>query len=103
MGYIIPVQPLQSQIYANRMQMEEYNFAQISNVQSVKMKSLFDNHLTNLQQNEDVEQKEEKQLSGNKELSSLPLYKGFIQPNPVNLSPIIAEISGKGHFVNTYI
>lgn len=102
MGYIIPVQPLQSQIYANRMQMEEYNFAQISNVQAVKMKSNFDNHLTNLQQNEDIEQ-EEKQLSGNKELSSLPLYKGFIQPNPVNLSPVIAEISGKGNYVNTYI
>ncbi|MEK3974289.1 MULTISPECIES: hypothetical protein [unclassified Psychrobacillus] len=103
MGYIIPVQPLQSQIYANRMQMEEYNFAQINNVQNVKMKSIFDDHLADLQQKEGIEQQEEKQLSGNKELSSLPLSKGFIQPNPVNLSPIIAEISGKGNYVNTYI
>ena len=45
MGYIIPNQPIQSQIYANRMLMDDYNFAYIDNVNSVKMKSSFEEHL----------------------------------------------------------
>ena len=46
---------------------------------------------------------EERQLLEQKEPSGLPLYKSFIQPNPINLSPIIAEISGKGNNINRYI
>ena len=45
MGYIIPISPIQSQIYANRMLMDNYNFAYINNVDSVKMKSSFEDHL----------------------------------------------------------
>ena len=45
MGYIIPNQPIQSQIYANRMLMDDYNFAYINNVNSVKMKTSFEDHL----------------------------------------------------------
>ena len=29
MGYLLPIQPIQSQQYANRMNMESYNFAHI--------------------------------------------------------------------------
>ncbi|MEK4484902.1 hypothetical protein MHH81_04795 [Psychrobacillus sp. FSL H8-0484] len=95
MGYIIPVQPLQAQIYANRMLMDEYNFAYISNVSRMKMKSLFQDHL---------EEQVEKQLSEQLEPSKqLPLYKSFIQPKPLKLSPIIVDIYGKGNIVNVYI
>lgn len=94
MGYIIPVQPLQAQIYANRMLMDEYNFAYISNISRMKMKSLFQDHL---------EEQVEKQLPEQLEPSKLPLYKSFIQPNPVKLSPIIADITGKGNSVNVFI
>ena len=45
MGYIIPVQPLQAQVYANRMLMDDYNFAYISNVQGIKMKSIFEERI----------------------------------------------------------
>lgn len=99
MGYIIPNQPIQSQMYANRMLMDDYNFAYINNVNGVKMKSSFDEHLEKQTQ----EDKEEKQVLEQKGQTDLPLYKSFIQPNPINLSPIIAEISGKGNNINRYI
>lgn len=101
MGYIIPVQPLQAQVYANRMLMEDYNFAYISNVQGIKMKSIFEEELKD--QEEELENNEEKQLLKGNEASIPPPYKGFIQPNPVNLSIQIAEINGKGNSVNLYI
>ena len=101
MGYIIPVQPLQAQLYANRMLMEEYNFAYISNIQGIKMKSIFEEKLKD--QEEELEKNEEKQLLKGNESSSPTPYKGFIQPNLVNLSMKIAEINGKGNSVNLYI
>lgn len=101
MGYIIPVQPLQAQVYANRMLMDDYNFAYISNVQGIKMKSIFEEKLKN--QEEELEKKEEKRLLKGNESLSPPPYKDFIQPNPVNLSIKIAEINGKGNNVNLYI
>lgn len=101
MGYIIPNQPIQSQIYANRMLMDDYNFAYINNVNSVKMKTSFEEHLE--EQEQEQEQMEERQLLEQKTKADLPLYKSFIQPNPINLSPIIAEISGKGNNINRYI
>ncbi|MFJ8066492.1 hypothetical protein ACIQYS_17990 [Psychrobacillus sp. NPDC096426] len=99
MGYIIPNQPIQSQIYANRMFMDDYNFAYINNVYGVKMKTSFEDQL----EKQELEYHEKMQLREQKEKSNLPLYKSFIQPNPINLSPIIAEISGKGNNINRYI
>ncbi|MDI2589641.1 hypothetical protein OR571_21680 [Psychrobacillus sp. NEAU-3TGS] len=101
MGYIIPNQPIQSQIYANRMLMDNYNFAYINNVDGVRMKTSFEEHLH--KQEQELAENEEKQLKEPKEPTDLPLYKSFIQPNPINLSPIIAEISGKGNTINRYI
>lgn len=104
MGYIIPVQPIQSQMYANRMLMDEYNFAYISNVHGIKMKSLFEEKLEAKEKEyKKQEDSEEEQVLGSRELSHAPLYKNFIQPNPANLSAIIAEVSGKGNNVNLYI
>ncbi|MFJ5769237.1 hypothetical protein [Psychrobacillus sp. NPDC093180] len=103
MGYIIPNQPIQSQIYANRMLMDNYNFAYINNVDGVRMKTSFEEHLHKQEQELELAENEEKQLKEPKESTDLPLYKSFIQPNPINLSPIIAEISGKGNNINRYI
>ena len=99
MGYILPNQSIQSRDYANRMLMDDYNFAYINNVNSVKMKSSFNNHL----ERKILEDEEEPQVFGQSGQTNLPLYKSFIQPNPINLSPIIAEISGKGNNINRYI
>ncbi len=100
MGYILPMQPIQSQVYANRMISNDYNFAYIDDVQNVKFKSDFEDHLE--KQEQLLEEEEEQQLSERRP-SIQPLFKGFIHPNPVNLSPIIAEISGKGNSVNLYV
>ncbi len=102
MGYIIPVQPTQAQIYANRMYQNEYNFAYVGNVQKVNLKSMFRDHLIKDQPNDFLED-EENQIEKISKSKRMPLYKGFIQPNPINLSPVIAEISGKGNTVNMYI
>lgn len=99
MGYILPNQPIQSRDYANRMLMDDYNFAYINNIYGVKLKSSFDEHL----EKETLEDNEEKQGMEQKGQTNLPLYKSFIQPNPINLLPIIAEISGKGNNINRYI
>lgn len=106
MGYIIPNQPIQSQIYANRMLMDEYNFAyvnQVNQVNGVKMKSMFDEHLEAQEQQIEEHDENEVFLEKDSRTSSPPLYKGFIHPNPVNLSPKIAEINGKGTNINVYI
>ncbi|QFF98266.1 hypothetical protein PB01_05220 [Psychrobacillus glaciei] len=101
MGYILPIQPIQSQIYANRLLMDHTNFAVISNINGIRMKSIFDERLE--EEGRKVEKKDEKQRLANENPSSLPLFKSFIQPNPVNLSPKIAEICGKGNRINYYI
>lgn len=101
MGYIIPVQPIQSQNYANRLLMDDYNFAFINNIDAIKMKSIFDKRLEEQQQKHEV--KKEKQQVNHDEPSILPLFKGFIQPNPVNLSLEISKINGKGQNFNYYI
>ena len=41
MGYILPIQPIQSQVYANRMIGNDYNFAYIDNVQECKIEIRF--------------------------------------------------------------
>lgn len=100
MGYVLPYQPIQSQQYANRLQIESYNFAHIGAIQPIKMKSLFEDEL----------EEREKQFNNEEENTSKPNaksypvpYKGFIQPNPVNLSPDIAKVCGKGNQINMYI
>ena len=37
MGYLLPIQPIQSQQYANRMNMESYNFAYIDRVEKIEV------------------------------------------------------------------
>ncbi|MFF2752269.1 hypothetical protein ACFVR1_00760 [Psychrobacillus sp. NPDC058041] len=101
MGYIIPVQPIQSQIYANRLLMDDYNFAFINNIDGIRMKSIFEERLVD--QERKLKNNKEKQLLHADEPSILPLFKNFIQPNPVNLSPEIAKINGKGNTINFYI
>ena len=41
MGYLLPIQNIQSQQYANRMNLDPYNFAYIGRVQRVKLNSQF--------------------------------------------------------------
>lgn len=97
MGYVLPIHNIQASLYANRMAMESHNFTYIHAVGPVKMKSDFDDELERkYRQNEEVK----RELLD--DAPPVP-FKGFIQPNPVNLSPDIAKVSGKGKKVNTYV
>lgn len=98
MGYILPIQPIQSQQYANRMNMESYNFAYVDRVNKVRFD--FSDSMNDSFQREQ-EMKEEKEMP----IVSAPpvLYKGFVYPNPANLSPAIAQVVGKGLNVNAYV
>ncbi|QNK87161.1 hypothetical protein H7992_18375 [Sporosarcina sp. resist] len=99
MGYILPIQPIQSQIYANRLSMEAYNFAYIDRVNNVKLNSDFlDEFKESSHQEREREEEEEKPIV------AAPLaYQGFVRPNPVNLSPVIARVVGKGIAINAYV
>lgn len=99
MGYILPIQPIQSQIYANRLSMEAYNFAYIERVSKVKLNSEFLDEFI-----ESSHKEWEKEEEEGKPIVSVPsAYQGFIRPNPVNLSPAIAKVVGKGNVVNAYV
>lgn len=98
-GYILPIQSIQSQLYANRMQMDTYNFAYINAIQPIKRKSIFEDELDERTKQYDEDEVTQKELSSKQPVP----YKGFIQPNPVNLSPNIAKVCGKGIQINTYI
>ena len=101
MGYLLPINPIQSQQYANRITMDPYNFATINRVQRVKLKSDFLEEFE-----ESVELQRIKNRKDWKNPDSAPpcsQYHGYVYPNPVNLSPAISQIVGKGITVNTYI
>ncbi|MEK5040848.1 hypothetical protein [Sporosarcina sp. FSL K6-3457] len=100
MGYLLPIQPIQSQQYANRMNMESYNFAHINRVNKIKFNFKFseDSHGAFQQEQEDEEVMEVAHVAA----PSLAA-KGFIYPNPANLSPAISQAVGKGLSVNAYV
>ena len=99
MGYILPIQPIQSQIYANRLTMEVNHFAYIERANKVKLNSDFLDEFkeSSHQEREKVEEE------GKPIVTVLSTYQGFIHPNPVNLSPVIAKVVGKGITVNAYV
>ena len=100
MGYLLPVQPIQSEMYANRMNAVRNNFAYIDRVEKVKLDpQLMDKFEDSLLEEQQKVMEEEKPILKN---NRPPYLKGFIHPNPANLSPQIASIVGKGIAVNEY-
>ncbi|MEK4024033.1 hypothetical protein [Sporosarcina sp. FSL W7-1283] len=103
MGYILPIQPLQAQQYAERMNNERHNFAYIGRVSPVRLENEESSYWEDILEDENrqqVEQMEER----NMKRAPLPLVKrGPIAPNPTQLSPEIAAAVGKGLAVNTYV
>lgn len=100
MGYILPVQPMQAEIYANRMNAVRNNFAYVDRVEKVKMDpDLMDKFKDSLRNEQERMMEEEEPIIAK---SRPPYLKGFIYPNPANLSPEIAHLVGKGLAVNEY-
>ena len=104
MGYILPIQNYQAQLYAERMNSERHNFAYINRVNPVRLN--LDNEEANywdsFHANED--KRREQQMKKRKNRAPRPLVKnGFIAPNPAQFSPEIAEVVGKGRSINAYV
>ena len=105
MGYLLPIRPIQSEQYASRLSMEPYNFAAVGRLQSIKLKSDFLEEFEETLHLVGEDKEEDKKKDREQAHADHPprIYKGYIQPNPVNLSPAISQIVGKGMSVNTYI
>lgn len=104
MGYLLPIQPIQSQQYANRMNMEPYDFAVIGRVEKVKLgEGLLNGDFSSELEQSSLHGERERE---DEEMPIVPpptAYKGFVRPNPANLSPVIAQVVGKGLSINTYV
>ena len=82
------------------MNLDPYNFAYIGSVQRVKLNS----HVL-----EEFKEQSQSQDEGKDKGTGLPLFprliciKGYVSPNPANLSPAIAHVVGKGININIYV
>ena len=105
MGYLLPIRPIQSEQYANRLSMEPYNFATVGRLQSLKLKSGFLEEFEEKLHQLDKDKKKDKKKGRELAYADHPprIYEGYVSPNPVNLSPAISQIVGKSMSVNTYI
>ncbi|KAA0966709.1 hypothetical protein FQ087_10925 [Sporosarcina sp. ANT_H38] len=99
MGYLLPIQPIQSQMYANRLNLEAYNFANIDRVNKADLNPDFLDDFKEFSQQE----REKNEDEGESIVIAPSTYQGYIYPNPVNLSPVIAQVVGKGIVVNAYV
>ena len=99
MGYLLPIQPIQSQQYANRMNLDPYNFAYIGRIQRIKLNSdSFEDVMEQSFSQNKGEDKEQPHID-----RPAVQYQGYVPPNPANLSPSIAHVVGKGLSVNAYV
>ncbi|ARD49125.1 hypothetical protein [Sporosarcina sp. P33] len=102
MGYILPIQNYQAQQYAERMNNDRHNFAYIGRVHPVRLNNEESSYWEDVLEEED--RRREEQLQQQKKRAPQPLVKkGFIAPNPAQLSPEIANVVGKGQAINAYV
>lgn len=100
MGYVLPIKSIQAEQYTNRMNLEPYDLATIGRIQRVNLKSDFLEAFEESLQSQSQQEKEEEKLQA---VPSSHSYTAYIQPNPVNLSPVISQIVGKGMNINAYV
>ncbi|REB09571.1 hypothetical protein DVB69_01815 [Sporosarcina sp. BI001-red] len=102
MGYLLPIQNIQSQMYANRMENVSPSFAYINRVQSVKLQTQDEEwqKVLRREQERNTEREFGEEVNSKHPLS--PAKNGFIQPDPTTLSKQVAVVVGKGMAVNEY-
>ncbi|MGG0644270.1 hypothetical protein ABE021_10035 [Sporosarcina gallistercoris] len=103
MGYLLPIQNIQSQMYANRMENVSPSFAYIDRVQSVKLQTEYDEWQKVLRREREKNSEWEFGEEANSQRPLPPAKKGFIQPNPAALSKQVAAVVGKGMAINEYV
>ena len=111
MGYLLPIQPIQSQQYANRMENSTTSFAYIDKVESAKLQSDYEDWQKRIRREQQQQQQQQRDKNTERDMEDAevdsvrlsPAKNGFIQPNPVHLSKQIALVVGKGNAVNEYV
>lgn len=103
MGYQLPIQPIQSQMYANRMENASPSFTYIDRTQPVKLQLNHEKWQKLLRRERERNAEREFGKPPAKRSSLSPTKNGFIQPNPANLSKEVAMVVGKGIAVNEYV
>lgn len=97
MGYLLPTQPIQSGLYAGRMTMDPYDYANVQRVRPVKMKSLFEEELEErLYEMKEIDQPLRRQTDAHKPKDDQ------IQQTAA-LSKELSVFVGKGLQINTYV
>ncbi|MFC4409472.1 hypothetical protein ACFOZY_03360 [Chungangia koreensis] len=96
MGYILPIQPNQSGLYAGRTTMDRYDYANVHRVVPVKPKSLFEEEL------EEKLHENDRLIVDNYRMPSIDRAEN----TPIQHAALAQEISlvvGKGLQINTYV
>lgn len=94
MGYILPITPYQSMQYANIQLAKSTRYSYVANLSKAKAKSRFENELS--RRLELMEYKEKY-----RSLLGLPYLKKVEISQPQ--AKKIAEVTGKGNLVNSYV
>ncbi|WP_432354718.1 hypothetical protein [Sporosarcina sp. A2] len=102
MGYLLPIQNIQSQMYANRMENSSPSFSYIDRVQTVKLKTEQEEWEKVIRRERERNSEREFGDAPGKQHPLSPAKKGFIQPNPTTLSKQVAIVVGKGLAINEY-
>lgn len=112
MGYLLPIRPIQSEMYANRMENSSNSFAYIDKVESAKLRSEYEDWQNRLHREQEQKQQQEQRNSEDDihEAEAVaekpplsPAKNGFVQPNPAELSKQVAAVVGKGNAINEYV
>ncbi|MCM3756504.1 hypothetical protein M3197_03300 [Sporosarcina aquimarina] len=102
MGYLLPIQNIQSQMYANRLEEASPAVSYIDRVQSIKSQAEYEEWQRVLRRERERNSEEEFGGIANQQRPLSPAKKGFIQPDPTILSKQVAAVVGKGLAVNEY-
>lgn len=97
MGYLLPIQSIQLQQYANRTMNVSNSFAYIGKVQPIQLNS---NVITEIKEQDRSRKNKRERYSID---SPSYLYSGATLPNPANLSASVEHFVGKGLLINTYV
>lgn len=100
MGYILPIQQIQSTLYADRMRTQErrHHYAMTNRVPRVEMDTSFLDSWMASEKKHEQQQKAHTHTNPSNIRTPLPVH-----PNPLKLSPIIAKVVGKGIAINRYV
>lgn len=102
MGYLLPIQPIQSQQYAERVRKDDKHYSKIERKEAIRPISRFADVLYQEQKEQKFSAKREDEGKKQKPLSDT-ISPSNMKINMVHMSPEIAQPIGKSFAVNMYV